>query len=60
MRDSHTIFRKTADNKRQITFHLLNRGATIEGITLDGFGAQSPTDVVLSYPSSAELDSDIY
>ena len=60
MHDSHTIFRKTADNKREITVHLLNRGATIAGITLDGFGAQSRSDVVLSYPSSAEFDSDLY
>ena len=51
MHDSHTIFRKTADDKRQITVHLLNKGATIAGISLNGFGKHSQSDVVLSYPS---------
>ena len=60
MHDSHTIFRKTADDKRQITVHLLNKGATIAGISLSGFGINSHSDVVLSYPSTTEFDSDPY
>ena len=60
MHDSHTIFRKTVDDKRQITVHLLNKGATIAGISLSGFGINSHSDVVLSYPSPTEFDSDPY
>ena len=60
MHDSHTILRKTADDKRQITVHLLNKGATIAGISLNGFGVHSQSDVVLSYPSADEFDSDPY
>jgi aldose 1-epimerase len=60
MHDSHTIFRKTADDKRQITVHLLNKGATIAGISLNGFGVHSQSDVILSYSSPAEFDSDPY
>ena len=60
MHDSHTIFRKTADDKRQITVHLLNKGATVAGISLSGFGINSHSDVVLSYPSTTEFDSDPY
>ena len=60
MHDSHTILRKTADNKRHITVHLLNKGATIAGISLNGFGVHSQSDVVLSYPSADEFDSDPY
>ena len=60
MNDSHTIFRKTADEKRQIGVHLLNKGATIAGISLNGFGVHSQSDVVLSYPSATEFDSDPY
>ena len=60
MHDSHTIFRKTADDKQQITVHLLNKGATIAGISLNGFGANPRSDVVLSYSSPAEFDSDPY
>jgi aldose 1-epimerase len=60
MHDSHTIFRKTADDKRQITVHLLNKGATITGISLSGIGVYSQSDVVLSYPSADEFDSDPY
>ena len=60
MHDSHTIFRKTADDKRQITVHLLNKGATIADISLNGFGVHSQSNVVLSYPSPAEFDSDPY
>ena len=60
MHNSHTIFRKTADEERQITVHLLNKGATIAGISLSGFGVRSQSDVVLSYPSSDEFDSDLY
>ena len=60
MNDSHTIFRKTADEKRQIAVHLLNKGATIAGISLNGFGVHSQSDVVLSYPSATEFDSDLY
>ena len=60
MHDSHTIFRKTADDKRQITVHLLNKGATIAGISLSGFGANPQSDVVLSYSSADEFDSDPY
>jgi len=58
MHDSHTIFHKTADDKRQITVHLLNKGATIAGISLNGFGANPRSDVILSYSSPAEFDSD--
>ena len=60
MHDSHTIFRKTADDKRQITVHLLNKGATIADISLSGFGVHSKSDVILSYSSPAEFDSDPY
>ena len=60
MHDSHTIFRKTADEKRQITVDLLNKGATIAGISLNGFGVYSQSDVVLSYSSHTEFDSDPY
>ena len=60
MHDSHTIFRKTADDGRQINVHLLNKGATIAGITLNGFGVHSQSDVVLSYRSPTEFDSDPY
>jgi len=60
MHNSHTIFRKTAGDKRQITVHLLNKGATIAGISLSGFGVHSQSDVVLSYPSADEFDSDQY
>jgi aldose 1-epimerase len=60
MHDSHTIFRKTADDKRQITVHLLNKGATIAGISLNGFGVHLQSDVVLSYSSPDEFDSDPY
>ena len=60
MHDSHTIFRKTADDKRQITVHLLNKGATIAGISLNGFGTNPRSDVVLSYSSPAKFDSDPY
>ena len=60
MHDSHTIFRKTVDDERQITVHLLNQGATISGITLKGFGTRSQSDVILSYPSLSKFDSDPY
>ena len=60
MKDSHTIFRKIADNNRQVAVHLLNKGATIAGISLIGFGVHSQSDVVLSYPSATEFDSDPY
>ena len=60
MHDSHTIFRKTADDKQQITVHLLNKGATVAGISLSGFGVHSQSDVILSYPSATEFDSDPY
>ena len=60
MHDSHTIFRKTVDDERQITVHLLNKGATISGITLKGFGTRSQSDVILSYPSPSKFDSDPY
>ena len=60
MRDSHTIFRKTADDKKQITVHLLNKGATIAGISLNGFGANPRSDVIVSYSSPTEFDSDPY
>jgi len=60
MHDSHTIFRKTADDKQQITVHLLNKGATIAGISLSGFGAKPRSDVVLSYSSATEFDLDPY
>ena len=60
MHNSHTIFRKAADDERQITVHLLNKGATIAGISLSGFGIHSQSDVVLSYPSADEFDSDPY
>ena len=60
MHDSHTIYRKTAADERQITVHLLNKGATIAGITLSGFGVHFQSDVLLSYPSPKEFDSDPY
>ncbi len=60
MHNSHTIFRKAADDERQITVHLRNKGATIAGISLSGFGVHSQSDVVLSYPSADEFDSDPY
>ena len=60
MHDSHTIFRKIAEDERQITVHLLNKGATIAGITLSGFGVHSQSDVLLSYPIPMEFDSDPY
>ena len=60
MHDSHTIFRKTADDKRQITVRLLNKGATIADISLSGLGVHSKSDVILSYSSPAEFDSDPY
>jgi aldose 1-epimerase len=60
MKDSHTIFRKIADDNRQIAVHLLNKGATVAGISLSGFGVHSQSDVVLSYPSATEFDSDPY
>ncbi|MED5539802.1 MAG: hypothetical protein VX819_04615, partial [Pseudomonadota bacterium] len=60
MHDSHTIFRKADDDERQITVHLRNKGATIAGISLSGFGVHSQSDVVLSYPSADEFDSDPY
>ena len=60
MHDSHTIFRKTVDDERQITVHLLNKGATISGITLKGFGSRAQSDVILSYPSLSKFDSDPY
>ena len=60
MHDSHTIFRKTADDKRHITVHLLNKGATIAGISLNGFGTNPRSDVILSYYSPTEFDSDPY
>ncbi len=60
MNHSHTIFRKTADDKRQIAVHLLNKGATIAGISLNGFGVHSQSDVVLSYSSATQFDSDPY
>ena len=60
MHDSHTIFRKTADDKRQITVHLLNKGATIAGMSLNGFGANPRSDVILSYSSPTEFDADPY
>ena len=58
MHDSHTIYRKTAVDERQITVCLLNKGATIAGITLSGSGVHSKSDVLLSYPSPTEFDSD--
>ena len=60
MHDSHTIFRKTVDDERQITVHLLNKGATIAGIRLNGVGTNPCSDVVLSYHSPAEFASDPY
>jgi len=60
MHHSHTIFRKTADDKRQITVHLFNKGATIAGMSLNGFGANPRSDVILSYSSPTEFDSDPY
>ena len=60
MHDSHTIFRKTAGDKRQITVHLLNKGATIAGISLNGFGVHLQSDVVLSYSSPDDFNSDPY
>ena len=60
MHDSHTIFREAAADERQITVDLLNKGATIAGISLSGFGANPQSDVVLSYPSADEFDSDPY
>lgn len=60
MHNSHTIFRKAADDERQITVHLLNKGATIAGITISGVGVNPRSDVVLSYPTPAEFDSDPY
>ena len=60
MNDSHTIFRKIADDNRQIAVHLRNKGATIAGISLSGFGVHSQSDVVLSYPTATEFDLDPY
>ena len=60
MFDSHTIFRKAAADEREITVHLLDKGATIAGISLSGFGVHSQSDVVLSYTSADEFDSDPY
>ena len=60
MHNSHTIFRKTADDEREIIVRLLNKGATIAGISLNGFGANPRSDVVLSYSSATEFDSDPY
>ena len=60
MHDSHTIFQSAPDDTHKITAQLLNRGATIAGITLEGLGNRSPSDVVLSYPSGAGFDSDTF
>lgn len=60
MHDGQIIFRKSEDDERQITVHVVNKGATIAGITLNGFGANPQSDVVLSYPSPTEFDADLY
>ena len=60
MHDGQIIFRKSEDDERQITVHVINKGATIAGITLNGFGANPQSDVVLSYPSPTEFDADLH
>lgn len=54
----HTITLSTNGSRRGIAVNLLNRGATIAGITLRGIGNRPTIDVVLGYPAPNDYDSD--
>lgn len=58
MTQSHRISLSTPDKHSGITVDLLNRGAAIAGIKLQGVGKLPEVDTVLKYPSPADYDED--
>ena len=58
MTQSYRISFSTPEKHSGITVDLLNRGAAIAGIKLQGVGKLPEVDTVLKYPSTADYDED--